>query len=59
MSWHFLQGQEEASWAGPCVEWLMGWPVGWTCLKPLEMGRFQQWLRSHGAHCAPERDGEP
>jgi hypothetical protein len=30
------------------VEWLMGWPIGWTELKPLEMGRFQQWQHSHG-----------
>jgi len=22
------------------VEWLMAWPLGWTDLKPLEMGRF-------------------
>jgi hypothetical protein len=22
------------------VEWLMGWPLGWTDLKPLETGRF-------------------
>ena len=22
------------------TEWLMGWPLGWTDLKPLEMGRF-------------------
>jgi DNA (cytosine-5)-methyltransferase 1 len=22
------------------VEWLMGWPLGWTDLKPLGMGRF-------------------
>jgi len=29
------------------VEWLMGWPIGWTDLKPLEMDKFQQWLRSH------------
>jgi hypothetical protein len=21
------------------VEWLMGWPLGWTDLKPLEMGK--------------------
>ena len=33
------------------VEWLMGWPAGWTGLKPLEMGKFRQWLRSHGACC--------
>lgn len=30
------------------VEWLMGWPIGWTDLSPLEMDRFQQWLHSHG-----------
>jgi hypothetical protein len=28
--------QLNATW----VEWLMGWPLGWTDLKPLEMGRF-------------------
>jgi hypothetical protein len=30
------------------VEWLMGWPIGWTDLKPLETVRFQQWQRLHG-----------
>jgi hypothetical protein len=30
-------------------EMLMGWPVGWTALEPLETDRFQQWLDSHGA----------
>ena len=30
------------------VEWLMGWPIGWTDLKPLEMDKFQQWQHSHG-----------
>ena len=29
------------------VEWLMGWPMGWTGLKPLAMDRFQRWLRLH------------
>ena len=29
------------------VEWLMGWPLGWTDLKPLEMGRFQEWQQQH------------
>jgi len=32
----------------PWVEWLMGWPVGWTDLKPLETDRFQAWRRLHG-----------
>lgn len=30
------------------VEWLMGWPQGWTDLKPLEMGRFREWQAQHG-----------
>ena len=30
----------------PWVEWLMGWPIGWTDLKPLVTDKFrnvQQW----------------
>lgn len=30
------------------VEWLMGWPLGWTDLKPLAMDKYQQWLNKHG-----------
>ena len=30
------------------TEWLMGWPLGWTDLKPLEMVRFQKWRELHG-----------
>ena len=30
------------------VEWLMGWPIGWTDLEPLEMDRYRQWLEQHG-----------
>jgi len=30
------------------VEWLMGWPLGWTDLKPLETDKFQQWQQQHG-----------
>ena len=25
------------------VEWLMGWPIGWTDLKPLATGKFRSW----------------
>lgn len=32
-------------------EWLMGWPIGWTDSKPLEMDKFQSWLRLHGRFC--------
>jgi hypothetical protein len=30
------------------VEWLMGWPLGWTDLKPVEMDKF---------HCVPQQHG--
>jgi len=36
-------GQLNPTW----VEWLMGWPLGWTDLKPLEMDRFREWQRQH------------
>jgi hypothetical protein len=29
------------------VEWLMGWPLGWTDCAASATDRFQQWLRSH------------
>jgi hypothetical protein len=32
------------------VEWLMGWPLGWTDLKPLETDKFQKWQDEHGRH---------
>jgi hypothetical protein len=31
------------------VEWLMGWPLGWTDLKPLEMDK---------SHCVQQQHGE-
>jgi hypothetical protein len=32
------------------VEWLMGWPLEWTDLKPLEMDKYQQWRQQHGIY---------
>jgi hypothetical protein len=32
----------------PWVEWLIGWPIGWTDLKPLGMDRSQLVSNSHG-----------
>jgi len=29
------------------VEWLMGFPCGWTSFAPLEMESFRQWQRTH------------
>ena len=31
-----------------CGEVVMGWPMGWTELQPLETDKFQEWLRQHG-----------
>jgi hypothetical protein len=31
------------------VEWLMGWPLGWTDLGASATGKFRLWRRSHGA----------
>lgn len=28
-------------------EWMMGWPIGWSALTPLEMGKFQSWQQQH------------
>lgn len=39
-----IGGQLNPNW----VEWLMGWPIGWTALEPLATGRFRQWLELHG-----------
>lgn len=32
----------------PWVEWLMGWPIGWTDLEPLGTDKFRQWCEQHG-----------
>ena len=45
-----VSGQLNPTW----VEWLMGWPLGWTDLKPLETDKFRQWPLSHGEHSAKE-----
>lgn len=29
------------------VEWLMGWPIGWTELKPLATAKYREWLQQH------------
>ena len=31
------------------VEWLMGWPIGWSSLERLGTDKFQSWLKTHGA----------
>lgn len=29
------------------VEWLMGWPLGWTDCEPLEMDKYRWWRLAH------------
>lgn len=36
-------GQLNPQW----VEWLMGWPIEWTDLKPLAMAKFREWQQQH------------
>jgi len=38
------RGEMNPEW----IEWWMGWPAGWTELRPLATDRFRQWSRSHG-----------
>ena len=40
---HSVGGQLNPTW----VEWLMGWPIGWTDLKPLATDKYQQWQQQH------------
>lgn len=30
------------------VEWVMGWPIGWTDVAPLETGKYREWQQQHG-----------
>ena len=31
------------------IEWLMGWPIGWTAVEPWATGRYQQFMRWRSA----------
>ena len=43
------QPTEKAALNPSWVEWLMGWPIGWTDCVPLGTDKFRSWQRSHGA----------
>lgn len=32
----------------PWAEWFMGWPEGWTELKPSGTAKFREWQQQHG-----------
>ena len=40
------------------VEWLIGWPIGHTALKPLETDKFREWQRQHGG-CSMSGEVDP
>lgn len=41
------------------VEWLMGWPVGWTALEPLETGKLASWLQAHSGFFQEGKEMSP
>lgn len=45
----FIGGSLNPAWD----EWLMGWPIGWTELKPLAMAKFLLWPQWHGKSSLP------
>lgn len=50
-----LRGQLNPTW----VEWLMGWPLGWTDCASSATDRFLEWLPQHSSSCASEEVGKP
>ena len=46
-----IGGQLNPTW----VEWLMGWPLGWTAFEPLEMVKCRNAPLKHGDCCTAER----
>lgn len=47
-------GQLNPTW----VEWLMGWPLEWTALKPLAMGKYLLWRQLHSGFCSADSSME-
>ena len=46
-----IGGQLNPTW----VEWLMGWPLGWTDCAASATAKFRQWFASHGNTSNPEK----
>ena len=41
------------------VEWLMGWPIGWTDCAQSATDKFRQWQLSHGVCCQEPDSNQP
>jgi hypothetical protein len=48
---HYVMATDGGPLNPEYAEWLMGWPIGWTDLRPLGTDRFRQWQQLHGASC--------
>lgn len=42
----------------PFVEWVMGWPLGWTDAAPLATDKFHEWQRQHSPRSPQTSDLE-
>jgi hypothetical protein len=49
-----LQGAVGGKLNPTWVEWLMGWPLGWTDLRPLATAKFLSWQQQHGVSLSEE-----
>ena len=47
-------GQLNPTW----TEWLMGWPLEWTALKPLATDKYRQWRQLHSGFCSADSKKE-
>jgi hypothetical protein len=47
---HYVMATEGGPLNPEYAEWLMGWPIGLTDLKPLGTDKFREWLQQHGAY---------
>lgn len=48
---HYIFNQTGGRLNPTWVEWLMGWPLGWTDLQLLATDKYQRWLQSHLNSC--------
>lgn len=47
--------EEDPIYLNPCfAEVVMGWPMGWTDLQPLETAKFREWQQLHTIYLADE-----
>jgi hypothetical protein len=49
-----IGGQLNPTW----VEWLMGWPLGWTDCGASATAKFREWCASHGISSSQRNDDE-